>query len=565
MAVETPSPESETDESGQKRFRFPSAFTVLVGVLLAVWALSFVIRPGSYDYVDCGDGNVKPVPGSYHPIDLEISFGQRLHDLWLAPVNGLYGLQSEQVSQTEGGAALKPQVATPEDLLATCKAVIAEQKGIPADQVAVEDVTDTAVVLGAKEPIGPYESGGLIGAVQVFFFVLAIGAFITVTTRSGALDAGIARLVHRFKAKSLVLIVLLMLVFSLGGTTYGMAEETLGFYALIVPIMVALGYDRMVGAAVIMVGAGVGTLASTVNPFATGVASSGAGVELGNGIVLRLLMYLVLTTVAILYVLRYARKIKSDPTASLADVAPGDEHLVEEREVKPPAMTGRQRMVLWIFGLTFALMIFSVIPWAEFSASLEPITLGWYFPELAALFLVSAVLIGLVGQLGEEGTVNGMIAGMGDFMGAAFIIALARGVTVVMNNAGITDTVLNSLEGVVSTLSSGAFAVVMFIVNIPLAFLVPSSSGHATLAMPIMAPLADFAGVSRAMVVTGFQSASGWVNLITPTSAIVMGGLTLAKVGYDRYIRFIAPLMVILFVLICGFMLLGANSSIGGT
>jgi uncharacterized ion transporter superfamily protein YfcC len=220
-----------------------------------------------------------------------------------------------------------------------------------------------------------------------------------------------------------------------------------------------------------------------------------------------------------------------------------------------------------VFILTFVLMIFSVIPWSDIiSASwAETITLGWYFPELAALFLVSAVIIGLIGRLGEEGMVNSIVAGMGDFMGAAFIIALARGVTVVMNNSSITDTVLNSLEGVVSGLSSGMFAVVMFIVNIPLAFLVPSSSGHATLAMPIMAPLADFAGVSRAIVVTGFQSASGWVNLFTPTSAIVMGGLTLAKVGYDRYLRFVLPLLAILFVLVCVFVFFGSSMSIGGT
>ena len=209
-------------------------------------------------------------------------------------------------------------------------------------------------------------------------------------------------------------------------------------------------------------------------------------------------------------------------------------------------MTGRQKTVLWIFGLTFGLMIFSVIPWGDFSSSLEAITLGWYFPELAALFLVGAVLVGLVGGLGEEGTVTGIISGAGDFIGAALIIAVARGVTVIMNNSGITDTVLHALEGAVSGLSSGAFAVVMYLVNIPLAFLVPSSSGHATLAMPIMAPLGDFAGVSRAMVVTAYQSASGWMNLFTPTSAIVMGGLALSRVRYDRYLRFVAPLLGIL-------------------
>ena len=229
-------------------------------------------------------------------------------------------------------------------------------------------------------------------------------------------------------------------------------------------------------------------------------------------------------------------------------------------------MTGRQKTVLWIFGLTFGLMIFSVIPWGDFSSSLEPITLGWYFPELAALFLVGAVLVGLVGGLGEEGTVTGIISGAGDFIGAALIIAVARGVTVIMNNAADhRHGAARAWRAAVSGLSSGAFAVVMYLVNIPLAFLVPSSSGHATLAMPIMAPLGDFAGVSRAMVVTAYQSASGWMNLFTPTSAIVMGGLALSRVRYDRYLRFVAPLLGILLVLTCLFMLLGvAVPALGG-
>jgi len=175
------------------------------------------------------------------------------------------------------------------------------------------------------------------------------------------------------------------------------------------------------------------------------------------------------------------------------------------------------------------------------------------------------VLIGLVGGLGEEGTVTGIIAGAGDFIGAALIIAVARGVTTIMNNASITDSVLHGLESVVSGLPAGAFAVVMYLVNIPLAFLVPSSSGHATLAMPIMAPLGDFAGVSRAMVVTAYQSASGWMNLFTPTSAIVMGGLALSRVGYNRFLRFVAPPLLVLLILTCLFMLLGvAVPALGG-
>ena len=533
MATDTPTPDVPTKEPEQKAKKFPTAFTVLFFVLIIVWALSFVIKPGSYDYVSCDGENPKPVAGSYHPVDVDSSFVDRLKDLWLSPVNGLYGIMD--VTET---AVDEP---TPEQQAA-------------AQETCGEGVE--AIPAAGPGQIGPDNTGDLFGAAQVFFFVLAIGAFITVTLRTGALDAGIGALTHKYRDRGMVLVVVLMAVFSLGGTTYGMAEETLGFYALIVPIMVGLGFDRMVGATVIMLGAGVGTMASTVNPFATGVASDAAGIALGDGILLRALMYVVLTIVAILFVMRYARKVKKDPSKSMVPRIAADDEFREDEE-NPEPMTGQQKIVIWVFMLTFAIMIFSVIPWGDFSGSLESITLGWYFPELAALFLVGAVIIGLIGRLGEEGMVTAIVEGMGDFMGAAFIIALARGVTVIMNNASITDTVLNSLEQLLAGVATAAFGIMMFVVNIPLAFLVPSSSGHATLAMPIMAPLADFAGVSRSIVVTAFQSASGWVNLFTPTSAIVMGGLTLAKVGYDKYIRFVWPLLIVLFILTCGFLILG--------
>ncbi|MGB6583313.1 MAG: YfcC family protein [Streptosporangiaceae bacterium] len=548
MTVGTQTNPDNTDETPaepKRGFKFPTAFTVLFFVLVLVWILTFIIPPGTYSYVSCDGGSPKPIPGTFHDINVNLSVQERLYDLWVSPVNGLYGIRtpSEVVSDPNPDLLKKGQSA--------CGTTAGKQ--VPAEIVTPPGNT------------GPYNSGDLAGAVQVFFFVLAIGAFITVTIKTGALDAGIGRVTNRFRKRGLLLIVILMAIFSVGGTTYGMAEETLGFYAIILPVIVGLGYDRMVGVGIIMVGAGVGTLASTVNPFATGVASDAAGVALGDGIGLRLIMYAVFTALTVLYVLRYARRVKNDPARSMLPAVEGDQAPASGPAGPPGPMTGRQKTVLWIFGLTFGLMLFSVIPWGDFSSSLESITLGWYFPELAALFIVGAVLVGLVGGLGEEGTVTGIIAGAGDFIGAALIIAVARGVTTIMNNAGITDTVLHALEGAVSGLSSGAFAVVMYLVNIPLAFLVPSSSGHATLAMPIMAPLGDFAGVSRAMVVTAYQSASGWMNLFTPTSAIVMGGLALSRVRYDRYLRFVAPLLGILLVLTCLFMLLGvAVPALGG-
>ncbi len=539
MATETSPPvESEPEKKGG--FKFPTAYTVLFFVLLLVFALTFVIKPGAYSYVSCDGDSAKPIPGSYSQIETEATFKDRLYDLWISPVNGLYGIR---------------ELSEPVEDVA------------PADQAEADKLCDglPAELVTAPGNTGPYNDGSLFGAAAVFFFVLAIGAFITVTIKTGALDAGIARLTHRYRTRANVLIIVLMLVFSLGGTTYGMAEETLGFYALIVPIFVALGYDRLLGAVVILVGAGTGTMASTVNPFATGVASDGAGIALGDGIGLRVLMYIVLTATSIVFVLRYAKKIKGHPEKMLVPWTDEDKALESESEGEPPEMTGQQKLVIWIFMLTFVIMIYSVIPWSDFFASMERFTWAWYFPELAALFLVAAIIIGLIGRLGEEGMVNAIISGMGDFIGAAFIIAFARGVTVVMNNSGITDTVLHSLESLVTDLSGAVFAVMMFIVNIPLAFLVPSSSGHATLAMPIMAPLGDFAGVSRAIVVTAYQSASGWVNLFTPTSAIVMGGLAIAKVRYDRYLKWVWPLLLVLFVLTCLLLALGtAVPALGG-
>src|SRR6516225_4202672 len=369
----SPDSTGETPDKPKRRFKFPTAFTVLFFVLVLIWIMTFIIPPGAYSYVSCDGGTPKPIPGTFGAVKVDLSFQERLYDLWVSPVNGLYGIR------TPAEVVTNPSP----DLLKKGQAACGTEAG---KQIPAEIVTPPGLT-------GPYNSGDLAGAVQVFFFVLAIGAFITVTIKTGALDAGIGRVTERFRQRGLLLIVILMVIFSVGGTTYGMAEETLGFYAIILPVILALGYDRLVGVGIIMVGAGVGTLASTVNPFATGVASDAAGVALGDGIGLRLIMYVVFAALAVSYVLWYARRVKADPAKSMAPALEGDEAMAGEAGPPPVPMTGRQKTVLWIFGLTFLLMIFSVIPWGDFSSSLEPITLGWYFPELAALFLVGAVLV----------------------------------------------------------------------------------------------------------------------------------------------------------------------------
>jgi uncharacterized ion transporter superfamily protein YfcC len=407
--------------------------------------------------------------------------------------------------------------------------------------------------------VGPWESGLLYGSAAIFFFVLAVGAFITVTMKTQAIQTGIGRLAVRFRHSGSVLIAILMSVFALGGTTYGMWEETLGFFVLLVPLTLALRYDRMVAAAIIFFGAGSGVIGSTVNPFSTGVASDAAGTSIGQGIGLRIALWVVLLAAAIAYVIRYARRVSAHPEKSVVGVSEADARDAEQLVDDVPKLTGRQKLVLVLFGGTFLTMIYGFIPWNDlwhegFGKNFPlPTFTDFYFPEAAGLFLVMAVVIGLIGRFGEEGTVTTIVAGAADFLGAGLIIVLARGITVVMRNAFMTDTILHWMENAVSGSSQGAFAILVFIVNLPIAFLVPSSSGHAALVMPILAPLADFAGVSRSVVVTAFQSASGFVNLITPTSAVIMGGLALSKVGYNHYLKFAWPFLVVVFVVCAAF------------
>jgi uncharacterized ion transporter superfamily protein YfcC len=515
--------QAETDESqpegGARRLKFPTALTVLALVLGFVWVASFFIPAGVYD-IDPETGG--PIPGSYHELPncdnakadelcSNRSLSHQFGLLWRATPNGLYGVESTETRQ------------------------------VSADEL-----------------------GFLYGSAQIFLFVLAVGAFITMTMKTGAIETGIKRLALRFRRSPALLVAVLMSVFALGGTTYGMWEETLGFFVLLVPLTLALGYDRMVACAIIFLGAGTGVLASTVNPFATGVASDAAGISISDGIGVRLLMFIVLVPTAIAYVLWYGSRVRKDPAHSLVPPEPAGEggETGEITNVEP--LTRSQKWVLVVFGLAFLTLIYGFIPWNDvwnniFDREFPLWTFSnFYFTEASMLFIVGAVVVGLIARFGEEKIVNTMIAGASDFLGAALVIVAARGITVVMKNTYITDTVLHWMESAVSDSSNVVFAVLAFIVNIPIAFLVPSSSGHAALVMPILAPLSDFAGVERSTSVTAYQSASGFVNYLTPTAAVVMGGLTLAKVGYNKYIRFLLPFLLIMFVLNCAFVSLAA-------
>jgi uncharacterized ion transporter superfamily protein YfcC len=278
---------------------------------------------------------------------------------------------------------------------------------------------------------------------------------------------------------------------------------------------------------------------------------------------LRWVGWVVLTTITIAYVVRYAQRIKTQPDRSLVGFEAEDEELVAKEDAAADlTLSGRQKIVLAITAFTFALLVFSVIPWdsiIDLGVKIDPVShqpvpndpwwnLGWWFPELIALFLVASVVVGLVAGYGEKKITGTIMRGFGDFIGAAVAVVLARGVTVILNNTQTIDTMLSWMEDAVSDTSSVGFTSLVLLINTGIAFIIPSSSGHATLAMPLLAPLGDFADVSRPLVVTAWSWGAGIARFITPTSAVVMAGLALAGVRYDKWIRFMLPLMGILAV-----------------
>lgn len=492
----------------KKKQPFPSALTVLAIVTLLVWVVAIVVPSGEYRR----NAKEAPIPHTYHHVPSGLHFKQRLRELFLAPVNGLYGIKEGSTHRVAPG--------------------------------------------GEAE-------GTLYGAAEVFFFVLAVGAFITVMFATGALDRGIARLAYRTRNRGWLLITSIMVVFSLLGTVSGFAEETLAFYGVLVPLLLALGYDRMVAVGVIIVGAGAGVMGSTVNPFSIGIASKFANISIGDGLPLRFAIWIVVTAIAIAYVLVYAARVKAKPESSVVGFLPGDrEQALAESGKEPPKLGFKDQMVIWAVALTFAFMVFAVVPWAEIfiGSGAAPYSwqLDWWFPQLAMLFVVAAVVVGIFAGLREAELSGAIVKGASEFLYPSLVIVLARGVSVIMTNAKISDTILHAMEKTAAGSSKALFAILMYVLNLPIAFLIPSTSGHATLVMPILAPLSDFAHVSRSITVTAWDCASGWMNLWIPTTAVVVGGLVLAKVGYDRYMKWLWPLLAIFFVVICAFVGLAA-------
>ena len=390
---------------------------------------------------------------------------------------------------------------------------------------------------------------GLNEAIDIAIFVLLIGGFLGVTTYTGALDAGIGSVVEKLQGRELVLIPVLMFIFSLGGTSFGMAEETIAFAALVTTTMIVAGFDPLVSVATLILGSGCGVLGSTVNPFLVSTsigALNGVGIEVNQVIVIGtgIALWLSSLLISIYFVMKYAKKVQKDKSATLLsekEMNDAKEAFIGNKDSEEVVeFTTKRRIVLGLFALTFIVMVAAIIPWEEFGVTIFAKTdfltgsaLGsWWFSELAMWFVIMSVIIGLVYQMKEQEIVSAFMNGAADMVGVALVIGVSKGISVMMSTTGLDNYVLSSASSLLSGMSPIVFTIVAFIIYMVLSFFVPSTSGLAGLSMPIFGPLAVSLGFSSEVIISIFSAGSGLVNLVTPTSGVIMGALAIAKVGY---------------------------------
>lgn len=486
----------------KKKLEFPTAFTVLFIVLLLVAFLTYVIPAGlfsklSYDseknvfLVENHEGNIVTMPATQETLDkLNIK------------------LSLDKFTSK----SIKKPIAIP----GTYKRIKQRPQGI------------NEIIMAPVE--------GVMDTVDIMVFVLILGGIIGLINKTGTFDAGIAALSKKTKGKEFLLVIFVSALIAIGGTTFGLAEETIALYPILMPIFIASGYDALVCIAAIYMGSSIGTMYSTVNPFSVVIASNAAGISFSEGLTFRIIGLVLATIITLIYIFRYANRVKSDPKQSIIseEMPQIREQFLKDYDPENVVKFDWKRiLILIVFLSAFPIMI-------------KGVSSGkWWFPEMSALFLAVSIIIIFLSGLSEKEAVNTFLDGAADLVSVVLIIGVARGINIIMDNGMISDTLLYQASNIIEHMSGGMFAVVqMFIFSI-LGFFIPSSSGLAVLSMPIMAPLADTVGLSRDIVVTAYNWGQGWIAFITPTG-LILATLEMVNVTYDKWLKFIMPLMIII-------------------
>jgi len=478
-----------------KKFKMPTAYTTLLILIFISVILTHIIPAGQYKY-EIKDGREVPIAGSYERIE---SNPQGLWEFLISPMSGF------------------------------------------------------------KD------------ALSIILFVLMIGGFLGVSMKTGAIDSGIATLVTKYKGREKLMIPILMSIFSLGGTTFGLAEETVAFYPVIVPLFLLAGYDVVVAMMVIILGSASGIFGATINPFSVAIASRFADIPIADGIGLRIIFWIATLIISIVFVMRYANKVKKNPEESIVyDLRDSiNKQFLHADSTQITKITKSQYKVLIIFALTFLIMITSLLPWQSFNITIfaslnnfllsipflrnflgDMLPLGtWYFTEISSLFVLSAIIIGKVYGMKEKEIASHFVDGARDLLGVALILALSRAIMVIMTAGNVTDTILYAGEMTLQNVPKPIYTIANYFLMFPLAILIPSSSGVAATAIPILAPLADFVGVDRSLIVTAYMTGIETMNLMSPTYVVLMSGLAISQIPYDRWLKHIIPYTISLMIL----------------
>ncbi len=485
-----------------KKPKFPTAQTILIIIAGLVTLLTWIIPAGKYDTLVYNVAN-----NTFTKTSLEASIELPATQETLENLNIKIPIQ-----KFTSGDIYKPI-------------------GIPNTYKVLESKPQGLAAL-VKSPIR-----GIIAAADIIFLILIIGGLIGIMNLTGAFDAGISWLAKTLKGREYILIILVTTLIAAGGTTFGLSEETMAFYPILIPVFLAAKYDAMVGLACIFLGSGIGAMCSTINPFATIIASDAAGINWTTGFNNRIIMLVVCLTITIIYILRYAKRVKDDPSKSL--IYDQKEALEELFGINTnnttTQFTNRLRLIITVFSLCFIIMIVGVS------------FLDWWFVEMTSTFLVGAILIGIIGKVKESVFVEAFSKGAADLLSVAFIVGIARGVTILMEDGLISDTILYHASILTDGMNKGVFTNVMLFIYGGLSFFIPSSSGLAVLTIPIMSPLADTVNIGRETVVDTYQYGMGLFYLINPTS-LILAALAIVKIGFNKWLQFVMPLLIVLLI-----------------
>ncbi len=413
-----------------------------------------------------------------------------------------------------------------------------ENTVVPGTYQPIDKVTDDRDLRQGLFDVLSAPAKGVVHAANIIAFVLVVGGAFGIITRTGAIDRGLQALAGTLSNRGMIVLPITIVLFSLGGSTFGMSEEVLPLYPVVISLMFLLRFDSIVAVMILFLSTQVGYIGATINPFSVLLAQAISGVHGNPQLWLRAIAWVTFTALAIAYTMWYARRVRNNAEWSL--VFGSDKELktvLASHQEEHPTFSIRDRFILAIFIVALA-----TICWGLLSRA-------WYIAEIGAVFLACGLVSGAVARMGPSEIAEHFVDGCKDFTYAAFVIGLTRGILVVAEQGMIIDSILNGLSEFLKDIPTYAFTTLVLITHNAVTFFVPSSSGEAALTMPVLAPLGDLVGVKRDSLVLAYQFGNGLTNIISPTNGLLLAGLAIARIRFSQWFKVIFPFFLMAWLL----------------